>query len=116
MDPMDDEQPYLYTSSVGFNVNMPFYMESVVDRLFRDQEDYRRQQLEVVIEGVMRRPRIAIPQMLVRRCPGCYLPMRYDFACDALYCDLCEGAVTREWLMKRSRLRRWLDKLQGMDS
>jgi hypothetical protein len=52
----------------------------------------------------------------VRRCDGCYLPMRLDFMRGMMVCDMCGPGPTHEWLEDRPRWRRTLDRLMGMDS
>lgn len=78
---------------------------------------------DVQLRTVRKEPIWSMTRAPVRRCPGCYLPMRYSFACDWFSCDWfsCEhcgqrGVVTGEWLEDRPRWRRRLDRLMGMDS
>lgn len=52
----------------------------------------------------------------MRRCRGCYLPMRHDFLRNWWECWLCGDVVTGEALSRRSRLRRWIDRVTGLES
>lgn len=71
----------------------------------------------------MRRPRFvdwllapieAPDEPLVRRCPGCYFPMKISFIADWYECELCKAHVTRQELFDRPRWRRALDRVTGM--
>lgn len=49
------------------------------------------------------------------RCASCYLPVRLDFARNALVCDHCDHAVTSEYIWARPRWRVLLDRITGIE-